>query len=433
MATKAAVAHGTLPNGEVGLTVSLTVEGFGTPTAAIIFVADASNAENPRAGAGFSVGFLGGGAQRSLGIVRQDGMATMTGARHADNSRAFTIPATSSSLFMNGTASFITDGVQLSISTISPSRNTVAAALLIGGTTNVKVGTLTPAANTSEQDVTTIGFKPDLVFFLNPRQTTAGGYGLDSRINFGAAHNSASNVVSQACVSWASLSGVADGTTGAAVLSGRASGSIDDAMAIHYDVTVSSFDSSGFTFQFGVAATPPADDIYYMAIKLADPDDAWVGVVQPPVDNAGSVTQTDIGFKPDAVCFAATACETTGTVHRKGYLGFGLTSSQTQRTLYFWDQDAAATSECGTAYSDTTAVRVHSDNGTVEATGKLMGVHADGFTVNYDDAAAATRQVLAFAIGDSTSTAYAHPLLSNPGFAEVSPTSAKPKVDYNFD
>lgn len=391
MATQATVVVGTLPT--TG-TLDLTSSGFGTVQAAILIGSMASNTSNPSTGnPTYTIGFWDGVNSNQVCIrqILTDAAATTATSRVIYNDRVLS--------FFNTryiTCSATTDGITLTVNG-TLDYDFYVTAIFINGVTNVKAANLSIGNTVSAQDVTSVGFKADLLFAIASGSTVANGVLTQGQISFGAAHNNSSDVVSQGLMLVGSATSKASGDPYMQPVDGRIAGQIINA-SIDYDVTVSDFDTNGFTITTSSAAAN--DQIGYLAIELADPDDAWVDFIDAAT-STGNSSQTGVGFEPDVVGLVGGLATDPSSVTTRMSFSFGASDGTTQRSIGVRDEDLADPTVSKAEADLSNILAIYDDDGTDLATASLSTMDSDGFTLNYSLAGSAYK-ILAFAIGDST-------------------------------
>lgn len=431
MSTSAKVATGTI-GPTVSNTVDLTVSGFGTATAAVIFLSRAATADNPSTNAGFSTGFWTASTQSAVAVQMDSGLSASTEtARAITTGRAAQLLSAASgtsddSSFYELTASSITDGIRLTVSSSSASLTYYVYAILFKGTTNVYVGSQSLGTGTSAIDITAPGFKPDLVLFHTNGDASAPRINNNAIYSIGVAHNNSSDTVSQGMAGFWSEDNQSDTDSGSYIRSGYVAGQVFNGTA-SWLASVGSFDASGFSITPSASANN--DPVYFLALELADPDDAYVGIVDSKT-STGTQAYTGAGFTPEVLGLIQTACTAEATITTQGSIAFGTTDGTRTRVFSVRDANGAATTDCGSKSKDQ-PLYIRLNDGTVDAEASLSSFDADGWTLNYSDGSASARKMLAFAIGDSTAGGAA-PTLSDLQAVNITASSVQGTYDYAF-
>ena len=432
MATSAVVVTGVI-GASVSSTLDLEVSGFGEPTAAILFLSDANTTNNPQQHAAISVGFWTASAQRSVGGYSADSSADGRCSRQQKTGVVFSRPSTSVSggtttavRFFEATAAVAPggNGIRLTVSYSDSGISRYVTAILIKGTLNASVVDVNLGTGTSAIDVSSLGFRPDLLFAIG-----AGG-GSNSLLShaitsIGFAHNDGTTTTQGFVGVW-SKDHVATTDTGAYVGASHIGGQVFNGTA-SWLASVSDFDANGFSIT--PSANAGSDVLYILALELADANDAYVGVVDSKT-TTGTQAYTGTGFTPQVVGLLQTRCTATGTVARTNSLAIGATDGTRSRVVSARDQDAVTTSSSDSESADS-VILIRNGDGTDDAAAAYSSFDSDGWTLNYSDGSANVRKMLAFAIGDSTAGGGA-PTLSDLQAVSITSTTVQGTYDYAF-
>lgn len=439
MPTAAAVAAGTV-TATLSSTVDLTVASFGEPTAAIIF-AGGTNVSIPWDGGAtggtglvLSAGLWAANAQGTAACGDAPSAGTMSTASRSNMGAAFSV-----NNYNNGggdllrcTAAAISggNGLRFTVDADSTVRDRAVSALLLKGTTNAFVGSVNLGTGTAEVSVTGVGFQPDVVVFIscgNPFSTVSVSHAM---LSFGAAHRNSAGAVEQCMLAYGSVDSASN--TNMCVYAA------DDAPVgdVYFDSVVwkapiTSWNSDGF------GLTPTANtgsaDVVYLALKLADPDDATVRFIgTPSVD--GAAQHTEVGFEPDAVCFAMSTVTKVPQTVSTG-MSFGVSDAVTNHAVGGFVIDGASWGYSYSYVSNTSCMYLITDSTpTVDTEAEILSFHKDGFDMDYSNGSAASRKVLMLAFGDSTQAGsgemkHTH-TLSAPTYApgSITETGVTPRV-----
>ena len=432
MATSGVVVTGVI-GASVSSTLDLEVSGFGEPTAAILFLSDANTTNNPQQHAAISVGFWTASAQRSVGGYSADSSADGRCSRQQKTGVVFSRPSTSVSggtttavRFFEATAAVAPggNGIRLTVSYSDSGISRYVTAILIKGTLNASVVDVNLGTGTSAIDVSSLGFRPDLLFAIG-----AGG-GSNSLLShaitsIGFAHNDGTTTTQGFVGVW-SKDNVATTDTGAYVGASHIGGQVFNGTA-SWLASVSDFDANGFSIT--PSANAGSDVLYILALELADANDAYVGVVDSKT-TTGTQAYTGTGFTPQVVGLLQTRCTATGTVARTNSLAIGATDGTRSRVVSARDQDAVTTSSSDSESADS-VILIRNGDGTDDAAAAYSSFDSDGWTLNYSDGSANVRKMLAFAIGDSTAGGGA-PTLSDLQAVSITSTTVQGTYDYAF-
>ena len=395
------VLQGVIDCTTTGNSLTLTSSGFGTPTAAIVFISNANTTNNPQTNEAISVGFWTAANSVCSGVFSQNAAADSNTGRQQKSGFVGNILGQGATgvvvanVDFTATTSGVTDGLKIVVGTTVSGVSRYVTVILFNSA-NVYAGEINLGTGTSAIDVTAPGFKPDIVF------TSTVGVG-DATINtnailaFGAAHNSSTDTVTQCFVNFwdedAQTVTDAGGYTSDTQVAGQF---FNESLA--WGASLSAFDASGFSIT--PSANAASDSVAYLAIKLADPDDAYVGVLTTPT-STGTAATTGTGFTPESVMFASSKVPTGSSSVTGGVLAIGVADDPAnEHALFTWASDNLADSVAKSEYS-ATALHIPDSTGSDLAVASLSSFDADGWTLNYTTAPATARKFLAIAIGGS--------------------------------
>lgn len=400
MATKAAIAFGDVDASAVSATENLTSSGFGTVDAAVFVTTTAGPGNNPSDAGALSVGFWDGTSAVSWGILSLNNISSsMLASRgsHIDSAIALPNPNIEDSV-IEATVSGTTDGVVITTSVDNTSSDKRIAALLLGGLTNAKAFAYQLGTGTS-YDITSIGFKPDVVFIGTVGFPTSGSIKerAEAIFSFGVVHNNSSDTVTQGLIAVTDKNGV--GTTVSSSYADHqycAMQLFDD--AVSWKASAGSFDSSGFTLT--TTASPGSDQVFILALQLADPDDFAIVFDDMPT-SSGSDSVTGLAFEPDAIGLLISQATANQTVTAGLAAMVGFADASVETSLYAHSEDNQGTSDAHSGYSASNVIDFKSQSGAAAGTASLTSLNSDGWTLNYSTGGSAARKIVAFAVGNS--------------------------------
>lgn len=244
--------------------------------------------------------------------------------------------------------------------------------------------------------VDSVGFKPSLVFFLSTGSADVGS-GIDPHaiLSFGAAHNSSSDVVTNAVIGLSDSDGV---SSTSCKMTAR-----PDPCAMQYfngatgwQANAQGFDVDGFDLNV-ISGNTQLDFVFYLAIELDDPDDAYVAFIEAPTVN-GIVSYTGVGFQPEGLFLVgADIVSFNNTIN---YINFDIGASDGvnehcggmtgQNAVFPGDEKSHSDDFLAHTYYRTGATTRHII--TVDA------FTADGFDLDYIDTWSSHREFLAIAL-----------------------------------
>ena len=196
---KTAVVRQALPSSTGNFTVSIPGATW-TPKAVLVYVSNADSGD--RAHAVLSIGMCDGSNERAVHVDSRDNLSTSDTARsiHEDllvyirigNTIHLEVTAVGTGLGP-GSGQWV-----FNASTASTSISRIATFIFFGGDDlQAKVSSVLGAELEDDSVTETVGFDPDLVFFLNAKRASA-GYSTTATISLGAACNN-SGTITQAC------------------------------------------------------------------------------------------------------------------------------------------------------------------------------------------------------------------------------------------
>lgn len=387
---------------------SFTRSGFGTPDAAIVIIGRANTVNNPQPEFDVSIGFWDGTNQYAASAHAIDNLDTTITSRFRYSNRIGGFRYHDGTNYVNiaqWTIANVTDGVQFTLTDDNTGAGHHATVILFKGLTNKKVGTFAFPGTASEVDVSDVGFKPDVVFMVDPVSGTAYSTALaesaeGSHINFGVAHNSSADVISQAGVTFASYNAVGTSQVNTSIHDKILRRWYADSTPASFTTSISAFDANGFSVTpSGATSSRP----FYLALELPDPDDAYVGIIDSKT-STGTQAYTGVGFTPLAILLASTT-ETAinqSSTSPTGALYFGATDGTEEQSIIWMDQDAQNVSNVASRADTANVLNLRFHDDTVDAVAAYSSFDSDGWTLNYSDGSSSARKILAFAIGDST-------------------------------
>lgn len=299
------VGRTALVTGVTGQQQSFTIPGFGTPTAAIFIVTEASVNNTTTDGAFVSVGWCNATQQHAAAAIATDlvdpTQAASTRVDYASILRITDEPAVS---FHFEFVSFSTDTVTLEL-TGGNGTAYLCTFILIGGAdvTNTYIGSSSIGASAGTTDITAIGFEPDLAFFTSISESASAG--VDYHLNFGMWVNDGSN--SQKCYALTTTDNAASTAVGAIVSNNSVYKDVSESGTVAATATISTPDASGFSIVS--TGTPASILLDYFALKFAN--SPGVALVDVTFAVGSDYSDATIGFQPDFGVLVASRGPTT--------------------------------------------------------------------------------------------------------------------------
>ena len=405
-------------------TASYEVAGFGTPQAAIVICSRTGTTFNPNARIGISTGFTDGTTSYVAGITEVDAVGTTSASRFSKAEIARLANNVGGLVLEGDFSAWSTDGLTINWSNVATLGYYITV-ILIKGCTNVKVDTKA-LSGAGVTDITTVGFKPNFLFLTTVGNTSIGD-NIASIYAMGAAHNNSSDVVSQGCLGWGSVNGVAAQNSTLAVRDDSCIGQTYNGTQT-WTGSAQDFDTSGFSINCNV--DPGGDYVFYLAIDTGDTDGVDISVIDSPTAT-GTLSVEDPAFQPQLGMLLMGTGSTVNTVTTADPMAFGIGAfDETTETCMGVDVDAgASTTDVQSNYA-TKAVQIYEFGGSThdimhEAT--LTGFDSLGYNLDFPTYVDGTaRKWLSIAINGAADTTA--PILSSPTGTKTGSTTASGTV-----
>ena len=268
---------------------------------------------------------------------------------------------------------------------------------------SVKADSFSTLAGTGNQSVVGLGFEPKIVLFF-PSAQTASGISAGSNISFGAAIDSSNRFALTANA----MNGV--GTSN----SGRES-KTDRCFMVNnpadgggtnpgYEADFVSMDADGFTVNIIVNVGSIARKVAFLALGGDDLTNVFIGN-DTMRTTVGTKATTGVGFEPDAVILSSISLTTTDTANNDGAIfSLGCGTDPTERgASCVQDRDNRGTSET-TRWQETDKCLIGiTSGGSEDYEADLDSLDADGFTLDYTNAAASAYRFFYIALKGNVS------------------------------
>jgi hypothetical protein len=179
-----------------------------------------------------------------------------------------------------------------------------------------------------------------------------------------------------------------------------------------------SFDSDGFTLTVDDQFTA-SYRIHYLALGGADLTNATTGSFSTAA-GTGDEAYTGVGFQPDCVIFLAPNTNTLNSAQGGGEMCIGAAVDASNQAVWYGDAIAVSGTMATINYCRAGECYVNSSSSATTIRASLSTMDADGFTLNFSEAAAATTVFYLalrggrYAVGDISTPANTTP------FAETS-------------
>lgn len=372
------------------------ITGLGFKPKAIIFWTNlgytSANTWDPNAALG--MGFCAGpDNQYAGGISSANSVGTAVSSRaHSYLSSYVRNTANSATWHSMRTVSFDSDGFTVDV---TANAGLYCHYMAIGGSdiTDARVISWSmPAANDSVKSVTSVGFKPDLVFHATA-STTAYNAISDGILSYG--------VMNKHGQQWANGISSMNGQTGAltsrAQLPGTCLLQVANSQVLVTKAHYQSMDEDGFTVRFSTNAS--AYYVYSLCLKGISSD---IGTFNKTTVTAANTTQTisRIGFNPRAL-ITSNYSTTPGTGLVSGaYMAFGATDGTTERVSAYQDDNGANPTQAAGIYFNNASI--YMPGGAQQSVARAsVALGTDSFTATWAYNNNEPREVQYVALGDA--------------------------------
>lgn len=285
-------------------------------------------------------------------------------------------------------SAFITNGVRINITTSDAVAYKGTAIFFAGDdltayADNAALGDTTDL----ETNITAPGFEPELVFAAACNDTGIDADSAKMRISFGAAHYDGMTIT-QRCIASFADNGASEGTPETEL---RNDSGIAGPSSIAWQGEFANFDSSGFSV---ITRNGGGNDtaMGYLALDFGGTVNISIDTETSPT-STGNNSTTNAGFEPQLVLGAQAYVQSLNTQDDTadgGAWGLFAFNDTTELCVSWADEDAAATTNTQ-SYTNTNAIDVPNDDGTVALTASFVSMDASGHTLNWSDVEAAGR------------------------------------------
>ena len=360
-------------------TTDLTVSGYGTCKGAILWVTRATANASAATHYVFGMGATDGTRDRCFSTSSEDALSDTNTFNRAKTGKCLMLinPADGS---IDGEVqfdSFITDGIRINTTDAFGSAYKIEALLFFGSDCQMYVGDFdTTSGNV---DVTAPNFTPNGVCVFGPRAPIDDTGRASARYSIGWAHWNGSTVA-QFSINGGEDDGAAAGQTYLRPESAKVTTDVQNA-TVGGDVTLSTFDSQGFTAVQGNSAGFPC---MFAAIKFDNNADLRQYGTRTA---SGTFNHTESGKRPHAVFGHMTWIRTTNTTNEANLSGtwglWGFTSDTNEFCASVQAEDGASTTNTQ-SYADNVALALPLDSGASMAyVANCTAILSNGFTLDY--------------------------------------------------
>lgn len=377
-------------------TTDFTITDFGTPRAALIFLAGAWLDNTPTLDNTTSIGFWDGTNQNCVWMGEDSNKDTTVGRRGYTTNSVARIQNSTSTIIAEYSISNITDGVRLTLDIDTTSAARWCTVILFGGK-DVEAFTGTQAAPATvaagEEKIVT-GFRPDVIFWSSSCSNAEAG--TEGTQSFGVSTRRGASI--QQRMVGSSMYNAQDTTrTGCIHNNNRSIGQLH-ADSNGWNMNTTQFLADGMNIE--ATGSTNDDVISCLALKLPEINVDLHSVILPT--STGTNAKTGLGFEPELLvgCFCSAVASNTITQ------GLGTTYSMGTATqesyLAMRSEDNVDVSVATNMVDDKFLVLLDHD-GTVESVATIDSFDSDGYTLNFTTAETAkVGWILAF--GNATKT-----------------------------
>lgn len=380
----------------------ITISGFGTPKAAMLYICKTVTEETFTADNAFCVGVTDGTKWNCVRCYDVDNQATTVSRRAFFTDRLLSLRDAGTTYAEATFNSWITNGIKINWGT-SPVAGYKIIAIFWGGS-DVKAHVNNKEFNVGGE-VVNCGFKPDMILGLFGSEAP-GTSGSNLEVSVGLAMR-VQNI--NKCFYYRSADGAATSAITGYISSSRfLQGGGDGSLDIY--ATVGSYTSSGFTV---TGSSDSGQGIGILALSFG-PFKAWGDLLSVPT-STGIWTVTSLGFKPQMVAdfySSVGVLDTIKTDDTAHGFGFGYMDTVAQWSFDQSSKDNAADSDTFSEY-DNRWVDHHTSSQAEQVDVRYDSFISQGFKANVSATDGVAHYILAFAISDSTSLGNFWPFMTS--------------------
>jgi hypothetical protein len=399
MASEIRAIEGTFKSTDA--TVDLTISGFGTPQACIIYMQKMLTTSIPvkdNDSLLYSTVFWDGTRTRTTGLVVREGMATSVAKNYGNDGKA----GVGGEGFVEYSISSITDGIRLTkvSNNIARTRYTV---LFIKGMESVRVDDFRPnTSNDGTVSVSDPSFQPSGAFFARaecqyPVESMATTLRSDAFLVEGVMTYDGSTI-NQGSLNW--FSDDAQATTS---LRAKMSNSRISSLTTLQDLEITSVNSNGFVCTSRDAEASTYRDVAYLAYELPAGEKAALTFEDTPT-STGNETYSGLGITPDHVLtygFKGTSLNTeyNDQTADSFYVGF-FNDNGESLSNGGGESDGASTSAPYVFTSDGDCIFLYDNGASPILEASYSSMAAGSYTLNFSTVMASSAKFMSLAIGE---------------------------------
>lgn len=390
-----------------------------TPKAALFFVTRATANGTPASDAAMSYGAATGASNEWVFQFNSEDGQTDTDTRKISSSSRcilLTIPGAATIDMDAEFSAWITNGIRINITTSDAVAYKGTVVLFAGSdlqahANNVSLGDTVDL----ETNITAPGFEPKLIFPCANPNLVIDNTASTAEISFGIVHNGVS--LTQRGHSFMERNAQVSGNVRGMVRNDYGVFEIGSDGTLDWGGEFANFDASGFSV---ISRNAGANNttLGYLALDFGGVVDISLSSQASPTSTGNNAITTP-GFTPQAVIGLQTYMPAYNTVYNQvadaGAWGVVAFTDSTDLCNSIAIESGAATTNTQ-SYTNTKAVDVPNDDGTVALTADFVSMDANGWTLNWTDVEAAGRQGFFVAIEEEAAVAAAQFMTTQRGY-----------------
>ena len=341
---KVAVVSGAVSSSGTG-TANFTQSGFGTPKACIILLSFDTADDTAIAAQGrTSIGFSDFTNHRSITHQDEDGSAKVDADARKSATKAYVLLTVAGAVDIDGTASTITDGVQLTNTTNASASAVFATVIMFGGSDlQVSLDSVNVNSTIGLTTGTTTSIEQDLVFFIGTDISGEDSSSTAINNSFGVVDisNDQATIVNR-CIGWAVDHNNNVGSPFSVIRNNRALTMISEAGALDWGIELTSATTTSYTITTRDVSPGNGMEVYALALNLDDRG-SKIGSVDSPTSGATWTPSVTLGFTPQHVGLGVTQAQAEGTIQvdnvDAGSLGISSNTGTGEETFHGWYSD----------------------------------------------------------------------------------------------
>lgn len=396
-----AVKKGTFTKESATSSTPQVITGVGFQPKALILFTTGQSAEGFNDVYNFAMGFSDGIDSRSIGIRSDDNLATSNTGR-AFGTKILTILSSGTPKVgsVAELSSFDNDGFTLNWVQNNQESSIIHYIALGSDNLTAKVGSFAAHTVSGYQEVSNIGFEPDLVMFMHSHAKAEEGNAKNAYMSYGFARSCTE--VGTVAVASKDNSSVTHTSrwqrSDRVIIALKPFSGMVDAQA-----SLVSMEPSGFTIDWHDAPANP-DQVYYLALKGGN---FHVGVFNQPT-LGGLQTIDGVDFEPKGLIltsFGAPALK--GGIKPRNVMSLGAadaSNNPSEGAVLVGDRDDVTDSITARSTSTTEVIRIGLEkivggSSLIQAEARLESFNSDGFTLDWTKVDTKPRQLIFVALG----------------------------------